>query len=86
MLHVRTDDRREAYVGWRHWRASRELAADADSVNVTPGPSPPTGGRPVDAAFCPCCWANGRILSPAANGEGLVPLVCDACAGTGRVG
>lgn len=34
---------------------------------------------------CPTCWEQGRTWCPARNGEGLVPVICERCAGTGRV-
>ena len=35
--------------------------------------------------FCASCWGQGRIMAPAANGEGLIPVRCATCAGAGGV-
>lgn len=32
---------------------------------------------------CPECWGQRRILEPARNGEGLIPVACGRCLGTG---
>lgn len=40
---------------------------------------------PGGTTFCALCWGAGAIHRPAANGEGLVPVACDHCGGTGRV-
>jgi hypothetical protein len=33
---------------------------------------------------CATCWGQRRILSPAGNGEGLVPVTCPGCFGVGE--
>lgn len=35
------------------------------------------------ATFCALCWGQAYVLEPARNGEGLIPLPCDGCGGTG---
>ena len=32
---------------------------------------------------CPHCWGQRLILEQAKNGEGLVPVKCEHCIGTG---
>ncbi|HSJ72912.1 MAG TPA: hypothetical protein VK904_01235 [Miltoncostaeaceae bacterium] len=61
------------YETWAAWRDERRLE----------------GLRPVPPAathqFCAVCWGQGRIVGPAANGEGPIPIACLTCGGTGRV-
>jgi hypothetical protein len=38
---------------------------------------------PAATCFCATCWGQGRIWSPARNGEGLIPVTCRACDGQG---
>jgi hypothetical protein len=45
-------------------------------------PAPPL---PAAVVFCAICWGQSRILSPAANGEGVIPVVCAHCEGDGAV-
>jgi hypothetical protein len=59
------------YRTWAEWRRDRRDAA----------PVPPAATH----HFCGPCWGQGRIASPARNGEGLVPVACATCDGTGRV-
>lgn len=63
------------YESWSEWREFvREAAARR--------------GEPVVRArteFCAMCWGAGRVLVPAANGEGLVPRPCGGCGGRGQV-
>lgn len=60
-----------------------------DPVPPVTQPDPP--GTVIDRApitgtsFCALCWGAGRILGPAANGEGLIPVACAHCGGTGTV-
>lgn len=63
------------YESWREWRMEkiREARARALAPLVEPRTEP-----------CGHCWGQRRILTPAANGEGLVPVPCPACGGTGR--
>jgi hypothetical protein len=60
-----------AYPSWGAWRIDRRAGADLD----------PLPAVPVDSSFCALCWGQGRILSPAANGEGLIPVRCPYCDG-----
>jgi hypothetical protein len=61
------------YDDWAHWRI-------AQGGGVTPFPLLAEG-----TCFCAGCWGQGRILTPAANGEGLIPLACPTCMGLGIV-
>jgi hypothetical protein len=63
------------YESWAHWR--RERAEHMDFL-VQELPTATT-------EFCAVCWGNGRILSPAANGEGNVPVTCGHCDGRGSI-
>ena len=38
-----------------------------------------------ETASCARCWGQGRHFSPARNGEGLVPSLCEDCGGGGLV-
>lgn len=60
-----------AYREWDEWRRSR-----------VPVDDPPA---PASTEFCAICWGQGRVLRPAANGEGHVPVACARCDGTGWV-
>ncbi len=64
-----------AYDSWDEWRDECRAAA-------TQEPAPLCA---CDVVFCAHCWGQARILSPARNGEGLVPRPCPTCAGTGVV-
>lgn len=59
------------YEDWASWRRDRPGAGELPPLTST--------------EFCGLCWGRGRILSPAANGEGLVPGPCASCGGAGRV-
>ncbi|MEW6582679.1 MAG: hypothetical protein AB1416_07965, partial [Actinomycetota bacterium] len=59
------------WPSWSWWRRVRRAAGRSTA------PSRPT------ADWCLTCWGAQRILEPARNGEGLVPVVCPACLGTG---
>lgn len=63
------------------------MAADPRLSLVRPGIPPVVAARVVvrAARIAPCstCWGQGRYLEPAANGEGLVPVACETCLGTG---
>jgi hypothetical protein len=63
------------YESWTEWRRYvREAAAlRAEALERVP------------TEFCADCWGAGRILAPAANGEGLVPRTCARCDGRGSV-
>jgi hypothetical protein len=61
------------YEDWGEWRT--ELAVTAKRLPlIAPG-----------TCFCAMCWGAGRVLRQAANGEGLVPLRCATCAGSGVI-
>jgi hypothetical protein len=61
------------YDNWEEWR--RDVTSP-----VAPAPliAPKTSS-------CARCWGQGRHFSPARNGEGLVPVVCPDCGGSGLV-
>jgi hypothetical protein len=63
------------------------VSADPRLALVRPGFAPVVVARVVlrEARIAPCgtCWGQGRYLEPARNGEGLVPVGCPACLGTG---
>lgn len=61
------------YEGWTEWRI--ELLSPLE-----PPPLIASG-----TGFCAMCWGSGHIHSEAANGEGLVPLRCGTCRGSGVV-
>lgn len=61
------------YESWAAWRGEKGAPDTSDSGGVSEG------------GFCGTCWGQGSIHSPAANGEGLVPLPCRWCGGSGRV-
>jgi hypothetical protein len=61
-----------AYETWAAWRDERRLEE-------------PPPDRPAASEFCAMCWSQGRIIAPAANGEGGIPVACVTCAGSGRV-
>lgn len=61
------------YDSWAEWR--RYQAEEPQSVLLVP----------AHTVFCALCWGNGRVLEPARNGEGLVPVACAHCAGFGLV-
>jgi hypothetical protein len=53
--------------------------------------SRPAAPRPAPAAEpeapwapCPTCWGQRGILTPAGNGEGLVPVAYPGCLGVGE--
>lgn len=63
------------YESWSEWREFvREAAARRAEAVV-----------PLVTEFCAICWGAGRVLSPAGNGEGLVPQPCARCGGAGSV-
>jgi hypothetical protein len=63
------------------------IASDPRLSLVRPGVPVQIAARLVlrAARIAPCatCWGQGRLLEPARNGEGLVPVACEACLGTG---
>lgn len=69
------------------------IPAEPDPVPPVPHPDDP--GIIIDLSphaapraattFCAVCWGVGHIRRPAANGEGLIPVACGYCAGTGMV-
>ena len=61
------------YDDWAHWRIARVGAATRYPLLAE------------GTCFCACCWGQGRILTPAANGEGLIPVACATCEGLGAV-
>jgi hypothetical protein len=58
-----------AYGSWAHWRVARR---HPERVWLD------APGRP-----CPLCWGQRKIWDP--GPLGLLPVICEACAGTGRV-
>ena len=62
-----------AYDSWADWRDGRRL----EGIDEIPPAS--------TYEFCALCWGQGRIVSPAANGEGPIPVRCVTCRGTGRL-
>lgn len=64
-----------AWTSWVDWREERRR-----ETAVPPAPLVPEG-----VSFCAACWGQGRIHSPARNGEGLVPVRCGTCGGSGMV-
>jgi hypothetical protein len=61
------------YDSWREWR---------DDVARPLPPAPLIASR---TASCPRCWGQGRHFEQARNGEGLVPVGCPGCGGSGLV-
>lgn len=61
------------YESWEEWR--RDVARPA-------APLPLIAPR---TASCARCWGQGRHFEPARNGEGLVPVGCPGCGGSGLV-
>lgn len=61
------------YESWEEWR--RDI--------THPLPSAPLIAP--ETASCARCWGQGRHLEQARNGEGLVPVVCPDCAGSGLI-
>jgi hypothetical protein len=62
------------YSDWREWR-------DVRLDDLPPAPLAPATG-----CFCAACWGQGRMLEEARNGEGLVPVACADCGGSGWSG
>jgi hypothetical protein len=60
-----------AYPSWIDWRVDRREAAATD----------PPSQIPSSTSFCATCWGQGKIWSPARNGEGLIPTCCPTCDG-----
>lgn len=60
-----------AYPRWHDWRSDRRESAARGPVPLLPRAT----------SFCATCWGQGRIWSPARNGEGLIPQCCPACDG-----
>ena len=63
-----------AYRSWELWREERRRP-----------PLPPAPLAPAGTSFCATCWGQGRILEPARNEEGLIPVLCPCCGGEGTV-
>ena len=61
-----------AYESWSDWRARQ--CTDPAALSA-----------PIGSCFCAICWGAGRLLEPAMNGEGLIPVSCPTCCGTGSV-
>lgn len=61
------------YASWEDWRR-----------DVTSPLAPPPLVAPGTAS-CARCWGQGRHFAPARNGEGLVPVACPDCGGSGLV-
>jgi hypothetical protein len=72
VLKVREGDSRVsvAYESWTDWRARKGI----DSATA-----------PLGSCFCAICWGAGRVFEAAMNGEGLIPVACATCCGTGAV-
>jgi hypothetical protein len=61
------------YETWDEWRI--DVARPAE-----PAPLIASG-----TASCARCWGQGRHMEQARNGEGLVPVPCPDCGGSGLV-
>ena len=57
------------YGSWAEWRTGRGAV-------LPPAPLVARG-----TSFCALCWGAGRLFEEARNGEGLVPVRCEACGG-----
>ncbi|MDX6554964.1 MAG: hypothetical protein QOD86_1159 [Miltoncostaeaceae bacterium] len=74
---------------WAGWRAERRRTglAGVDHVPALPARPlvPPRLWAPPQhrTADCATCWGQRMIWEP--GPLGLLPVVCDGCAGTGRV-
>ena len=66
------DDARSEPMSWASWSAWRAGRRDIWSVWVRRIPRP-----------CGMCWGQRHILEP--GPLGLLPVICEACAGTGSV-
>ena len=67
-----------AWDSWGEWRFGRRQPEVVWLRERAPE-------APVDAAWCPVCWGNGRLFEEARNGEGLIPAAtCPACDGSGQ--
>ncbi|WP_217913897.1 hypothetical protein [Miltoncostaea marina] len=64
------------YETWSEWREEQPV----QPVAAPPARAAAPGGQP-----CATCWGQGRIMTAAANGEGLVPGGCWTCGGAGTV-
>lgn len=62
------------YDSWEDWRREKVRAA----VRCAPLAEP-------DTHSCPACWGQRKIFTPAANGEGLIPMPCMTCLARGIV-
>jgi hypothetical protein len=60
-----------AYTSWLDWRIDKRQSTDFDPLPLVPSAT----------CFCAMCWGQGRIWSPARNGEGLIPQLCTTCFG-----
>ena len=61
-----------AYESWSAWRTRQCIDPSAPSA-------------PLGSCFCATCWGAGRYMEPARNGEGLIPVPCPSCCGTGAI-
>lgn len=61
------------YETWADWRQTKSDPHESEPL-IEPG-----------TASCGVCWGQRRTWEPAANGEGLVPILCVACLGRGVV-
>lgn len=60
------------------------MAHRPHSRRAAPAPAVPDAAPAAVWEPCPTCWGQRRILSPAGNGEGLVPVACPGCLGVGE--
>lgn len=61
------------FESWDEWRRERRDAT----------PLPPAPLAAAGTSSCPLCWNQRVIWEPARNGEGLVPVRCTGCGGSG---
>ena len=63
------------FESWEEWRNEKRT-----EVKLPPAPL-----VPANTVFCGFCWGQRRIIAPAANGEGNIPVTCPHCQGSGLV-
>lgn len=67
------------YESWDHWQRERRRDLHESRARM----SAPLAQAGMHS--CPTCWGARRIHTPAANGEGLIPVPCASCGATGLV-